>query len=151
MPDGWTRSEMESLADPRSYMRGVAYQRDGRVEIKQHDSDRVTAIVRGSMPYDVELRRTPRPSWSCNCPVGEDGGFCKHCVAVALEVAQPDRAADRRPTRNSGDGQPDLRHYLADSTPTSWSTCSSSRSGTTGGCGSASRHGRSQREAARWT
>jgi hypothetical protein len=94
----------------------MAYQRDGRVEIKQHDPDRVVAVVRGSMPYTVELRHAPRPSWSCTCPVGEDGEFCKHCVAAALAVPAPDRA--QRQSSRRGDGeQPDLRRYLAELDP----------------------------------
>ncbi len=93
-------------------MRGLAYQRDGRVEVKHHGPDGVAAVVRGSMPYDVALRTTPRPSWSCTCPVGEDGEFCKHCVAVALEIAAPDRAPGRS-SRRPDDEQPDLRRYLA--------------------------------------
>ena len=32
MPGVWTRGEVESLADPRSFLRGVGYQRGGRVE-----------------------------------------------------------------------------------------------------------------------
>jgi len=44
-------------------------------------------------------------AWSCNCPVGEEGTFCKHCVAVALEEARPDRQS-KRPDRSS-DQEPD--------------------------------------------
>ncbi len=112
MPSGWTRSEVESLAGPRSFMRGLVYQRDGRVELRQHDAGRVAAIVRGSVPYDVELRRRPKPSWSCSWPVGDDGEFCKHCVAVALEVADAE-PEQRRRARTSRDEQPDLRRYLS--------------------------------------
>jgi len=32
MPGVWTRSEIESLADPGSFLRGVGYQRGGRVD-----------------------------------------------------------------------------------------------------------------------
>jgi uncharacterized Zn finger protein len=92
-------------------MRGVAYQREGRVEIDEHHGDGVTAVVRGSMPYRVELRRNPGPSWSCTCPVGEDGEFCKHCVAVALEIAGAEREPKRR--RAKGDSEPDLPRYLS--------------------------------------
>lgn len=112
MIEGWTTEEVESLADPRSLMRGLAYRDDGRVELEHHGVDRVAATVRGSMPDHVELRRTPRLSWSCTCPVGEDGEFCKHCVAVAVEVAVPEGAPGRS-TRPRGEQQPDLRRYLA--------------------------------------
>lgn len=104
------RSEIESLADPRSFLRGYSYQRDGRVEVEERGGDAVTAVVRGSMPYKVELRRSPKVAWSCTCPVGEDGGFCKHCVAVALEAAGPETSATR-PRRKGQDG-PNLRRYL---------------------------------------
>lgn len=91
MPGVRTRREIESLADPGSFLRGVGYQRAGRVDIGDRHGDAVTAVVRGSMPYQVELHRSPKVAWSCTCPVGEEGTFCKHCVAVALEEAGPDR------------------------------------------------------------
>lgn len=112
MSESWTRSEVESLAAPRSFIRGLAYQGQGRVEIRFQDPDRVTALVRGSMPYEVELGRGAQPSWSCSCPVGEEGEFCKHCVAVGLEVAGAERDP-KRPRRTSGGKQPDLRTYVA--------------------------------------
>src|SRR5947209_77127 len=112
MATAWTRLEVESLADPRSFARGLVYQRDGRIEIGRQDTNRVTAVVRGSRPYDVELRRDPKRSWSCTCPVGEEGKFCKHCVAVALHFADVERAPKPTPTKVRGDS-PDLRRYLA--------------------------------------
>src|SRR5688572_4970950 len=80
MADVFTRRQIEDLAGPRSFARGLAYHGQGRVELEADDGKRVTAIVRGSMPYRVELRRGPQLAWSCTCPVGEDGDFCKHCV-----------------------------------------------------------------------
>ncbi len=112
MRGGWTRHDIEGLADDRSFMRGLAYRHQGRVEIEAHDGDVVTATVRGSMPYRVELRRAPKVSWSCTCPVGEDGDFCKHCVAVALEVAG-DGPGRRQPRRAKVDQGPDLGTYLS--------------------------------------
>lgn len=112
MVSGWTRTKVETLADPRSFLRGVAYQQDGRVEISKRSESTIVAVVRGSMPHEVKLRSTGKPGWSCTCPVGEDGTFCKHCVAVALEVAEPEPAAKptgrRRPSK-----EPDLRRYVA--------------------------------------
>ena len=109
---GWTRTKVETLADPRSFPRGLAYQRDGRVEIVKRSESTVVAVVRGSMPYDVELWSVGEPRWSCTCPVGEDGTFCKHCVAVALEVAEPEPAA-KRTARRRPSKEPDLRQYVA--------------------------------------
>jgi uncharacterized Zn finger protein len=110
MPGVWTRSEIESLAAPGSFLRGVGYQRGGRVEVGDRNGDAVTAVVRGSMPYHVKLRRNPTVGWSCNCPVGEEGRFCKHCVAVALEEAGPDRRS-KRPDRSNDEG-PDVRKFV---------------------------------------
>lgn len=112
MSGAWTRAEIEGLADARSFMRGLAYQHQGRAELDVRSSEVVTATVRGSMPYRVALRRAPTVSWSCTCPVGEDGVFCKHCVAVALEVGsnQFDR---RQPRRANQDDGPDLDRFLS--------------------------------------
>lgn len=113
MTGGWTRSEIESLASQRSYMRGLAYQREGRVEIGERSGDTITATVRGSMPYRVALRRDPKVAWSCTCPVGDDGEFCKHSVAVAL-VAAGREPEPRRPERSRrSDQEPDLRGFVA--------------------------------------
>ncbi|HEY3924177.1 MAG TPA: SWIM zinc finger family protein [Acidothermaceae bacterium] len=114
MSAAWTRHDIEGLSDERSFARGLIYRQQGRVEIEAHDGDVVTATVRGSMPYRVELRRTPKVSWTCTCPVGDDGDFCKHCVAAALEVADDgsDRAGTRA-RRAKRDAGPNLRTYLS--------------------------------------
>jgi uncharacterized Zn finger protein len=46
---------------------------------------RVGASVEGAETYTVELAAADGGLHaSCTCPVGRDGAFCKHCVAVAL-------------------------------------------------------------------
>jgi uncharacterized Zn finger protein len=43
--------------------------------------------VRGSSTYEVNLSLDDdEPAYDCSCPVGMDGRFCKHAVAVALVV-----------------------------------------------------------------
>jgi hypothetical protein len=42
----------------------------------------------------------------CDCPWGEEGNFCKHCVAVALVYLYESEHGDRVPRR------PDLRPHL---------------------------------------
>lgn len=113
MSGGWTRSEVESLADPPSFMRGLVYEREGRVEIDEGGGGTVTAVVRGSMPYRVELRRDPKVAWSCTCPVGEAGAFCKHSVAVALAAAGPERGPEARARTKGKAQEPDVRAYVA--------------------------------------
>ena len=104
------------LAGHNSYARGLGYQSDGRVEIVAASGARVVATVRGSMPYPVELWiEGGEPAWSCGCPAAEDGSFCKHAVAVALDVAEPE--APRFPPAPTGlpterADEPDLAAYV---------------------------------------
>src|SRR5207247_1715606 len=67
----------------------------------------VRATVIGAAPYRVGLRRdrSGALTGSCTCPVGEEGAFCKHCVAVGLAVA-----GDAGPTRD------DVRAYVSSRT-----------------------------------
>jgi len=104
------------LAGHNSHARGLGYQSDGRVEIVAASGTRVVAIVRGSMPYPVELWiEGGEPAWSCGCPAAEDGSFCKHAVAVAFDVAGP--GASRFPPAPAGSAadrtdEPDLAAYV---------------------------------------
>jgi uncharacterized Zn finger protein len=57
----------------------------------------ITARVAGTDTYRVELtvrRRTLE--YSCTCPVGCDGAFCKHGVAVGLAWLDPRRSRPRK-------------------------------------------------------
>jgi uncharacterized Zn finger protein len=103
------------LAGPRAFARGAAYHHDGRVELGTVSADRVQAVVRGSRPYEVHLSAAAAElAWSCSCPVGSDGEFCKHCVAVALSVGNADTDAPRQPrrARKADRDKVDLRSYL---------------------------------------
>ena len=53
--------------------------------------------MRGSATYKVQLwMNDGELEFACSCPVGPDGMFCKHAVAVALIAADPDRAGGER-------------------------------------------------------
>ena len=59
-----------------------------RVDVAELLDHAVTATVAGSTPYLVRLAVGRRGvEHRCSCPVGDDGAFCKHLVAVALAVA----------------------------------------------------------------
>src|ERR1700684_126643 len=76
---------VERLASPRSFARGASYLDEGRVGPLRIGAGRVNATVQGSDSYAVELRISDgRLRFACSCPVGIEGEFCKHCVAVAL-------------------------------------------------------------------
>src|SRR5262249_3291655 len=50
------------------------------------DGGRITATVEGTEEYEVDLHVEGGLGGECGCPYGEEGNFCKHCVAVALGV-----------------------------------------------------------------
>lgn len=73
------------LASTRSFERGVAYLEDGHVGALRVSAGRIAATVQGAESYAVELGADGGGlRFACSCPVGCEGAFCKHCVAVAL-------------------------------------------------------------------
>jgi len=87
--DVFSVQTMGDLAGQYVYERGVGYHAGGRVEPVEGSDQRVEAVVRGTLPYTVELWvDRGKPAWSCTCPFAEDGSFCKHCVAVGLLFAE---------------------------------------------------------------
>ncbi len=79
----WTEADLPDLTDPATIGRGRAYARSGRVVAVRRRGDAVEAEVAGSETYRVRLTGS---SWSCDCPVGVSGAFCKHCVAVVVDL-----------------------------------------------------------------
>jgi len=64
--------------------RGADYFRKGRVRIDHASASRIVATVRGSSPYQVELKReSGKLDVSCTCPYF-DIDLCKHIWAVLL-------------------------------------------------------------------
>jgi uncharacterized Zn finger protein len=73
------------LAGPRSLERGEEYVEWGAVGRLSVGAETVAATVQGTHPYEVRIRvEDGRLAFACSCPVGVEGAFCKHCVAVAL-------------------------------------------------------------------
>lgn len=81
-----TLSAIRTLADAKSFERGRAYYRDGAVSRLTERDGELSATVRGTYRYHVEFAvgNDDTLHYACNCPVGDDGAFCKHAVAVAL-------------------------------------------------------------------
>ncbi len=105
----FARRQVEALADRRSFERGLLYAANGRVGKRTVTELSAAAKVRGSSSYQVKLWLDHgQAAFDCSCPVGVDGKFCKHAVAVALvvtdAVAEPGRRAD---------AVIDIRAYLA--------------------------------------
>src|SRR5882724_7330151 len=83
-----TRQNLRQLAGDRSFERGEEYFARQQVDILVDHAGRLTAIVHGSDEYHVTLspanNADPNLDYNCSCPMGQDGNFCKHCVAVSL-------------------------------------------------------------------
>lgn len=106
----FARRSVEAMAGPRSFPRGLAYATDGHIEELVVDADSARATVQGTRPYRVRLwvDEDCEAGHACSCPVGEDGTFCKHAVALALVAT-----GTVTPPAGPQETQVDLRVYLA--------------------------------------
>ncbi|MGC2997548.1 SWIM zinc finger family protein [Streptomyces sp. G35A] len=83
---GFGEDDLRALAGTRSFERGLGYlDAVSGLEVGEHS---VTAVVHGTDVYEVELTLggDDGPSGWCDCPYGQEGNFCKHCVAVGLTM-----------------------------------------------------------------
>ena len=89
--NAFARRSVEAMADRRSFERGLLYAANGRVGKPAVTASSVKAKVRGSSSYQVKLLLDDEdePAYDCSCPVGQEGKFCKHAVAVAVVVSDP--------------------------------------------------------------
>lgn len=89
-----TLERLSTLADARTVARGTAYATSERVRNVRISATSIVAEVRGTARYLVRLwQEGGLPTGSCTCPVGADGLFCKHCVAVAIVATDGAAAA----------------------------------------------------------
>jgi superfamily II DNA or RNA helicase len=79
-------SALETDFDPGTRSRGAQYFRMGAVRIERASDSRVTAWVKGSRLYEVEIRWDIGEGLSlrCACPYFGSGGPCKHLWATVL-------------------------------------------------------------------
>lgn len=88
---------VRELCTDAVFDRGRNYREDGRIRRLDRVGDTVTATVRGSRLYDLELDLDANGfDPSCTCPYGGPGE-CKHVVAVLLALAEelPEDLGDR--------------------------------------------------------
>ncbi len=84
-----TKEKLRELTDSGSWDRGVGYFEQGRVFRLMVDGTTVIAKVIGTHEYKVELwAGEDRIHGACTCPMGDEGVFCKHCVATGLECLE---------------------------------------------------------------
>jgi uncharacterized Zn finger protein len=84
----FTEVDLKAAAGPLSYDRGLDYL--SQVKDLDFDGPEITATVYGSDAYEVCLTVDTGRSGNivlvgdCSCPFGQEGNFCKHCVATGL-------------------------------------------------------------------
>lgn len=91
---GFAEDDLRALAGDRSFARGLGYL-DAVSGLEVGESS-VTAVVHGTDTYEVELTLGDGVSGWCDCPYGQEGNFCKHCVAVGLTVLRRAEAIPRQ-------------------------------------------------------
>jgi hypothetical protein len=85
--DALDRELLEAHAGWLIYMRGVDYAAHGHVTDLQADASRTTAVVQGTRPYDVAIESVGSTLvFECACPMGVADEFCKHLVALGVEL-----------------------------------------------------------------
>ncbi len=76
---------LRRLAGARAFARGEEYFAGEQVGALVEQAGTVAAKVQGTRTYRVKLwRNGGELDYACTCPVGQDGAFCKHGVAVGL-------------------------------------------------------------------
>ena len=103
-----TAEAIAKLVDEKTLARGADYFERGLVTLVDVLPSEVVSEVLGTDSYDVRIFVGDRAKlgYECNCPIGHDGAFCKHCVATALawfgqgEIVTADgRASDKGEAR----------------------------------------------------
>ncbi|MBA2783766.1 MAG: hypothetical protein H0T74_12760 [Rubrobacteraceae bacterium] len=104
-----THDVLLDLAGERYFERGEGYHRGGHVySLVEYDRVIVAKVV-GTEEYRVRLWTEDGLAYSCDCPLGVDGAFCKHCVAVGLAWLEGDFSED---TPGGAATMDDVRVYL---------------------------------------
>jgi len=110
---GFTVGDLLARAGAGSFERGQQYV--DQVTDLHRSPQGVRATVAGGYPYDVLLTfdRELGVDGQCNCPYGEEGNFCKHCVAVGLALLDAESEPDADPLAGPALDPDPIRRYLA--------------------------------------
>jgi len=88
------RKQLKSHAGAAAFGRGEGYYESGRVGNLRFHTHGVQAKVSGQHVYQVRLDWSDGFDYRCNCPMGEQGDCCKHCVAVGFAWLNRDKKQD---------------------------------------------------------
>jgi len=76
---------IQKLARGATFARGRTYGAEGRVKALAKKGVQLVGAVHGTSLYAVSIWVTSDGfGYTCSCPAGTEGDFCKHCVAVAI-------------------------------------------------------------------
>lgn len=91
----FSRKQVARLGGQRVLGRALLIRPEFIEDLNTSDVE-ISATVRGTLPYNVKLWiiGKNRPAYSCTCPQGDDGAFCKHCAAVALLLHEKGTSRD---------------------------------------------------------
>lgn len=104
-----TKEKIIELSGSTYFKRGEEYFRSGAVFNLAQQGEKITARVVGTHTYKVSIWKSGRYlEYSCNCPLGYDDEFCKHCVATALAWIEKKQDG----TIGSGGSLQDIASYL---------------------------------------
>jgi uncharacterized Zn finger protein len=133
LTDVLTLRAIQELADARMFARGMAYFHGGAVGLLDTDECEARASVQGTQRYRVRLAAGSggELDYECDCPVGDEGIFCKHAVAVALswlentgeEVFEPSEKKSVQPRKKRKTHGEQIREYpetLSEGTLREW-------------------------------
>ncbi|MBN1289090.1 MAG: SWIM zinc finger family protein, partial [Actinobacteria bacterium] len=86
LADLLTLHSLVDMSVERSFACGGDYFSSGYVRSLAEYGDSVSARVLGNYVYEVRFWINENSlMYSCTCPMGDRGVFCKHCVATGLE------------------------------------------------------------------
>lgn len=106
-----TESALLEEAGDRAFARGAAYFESGAVTDLVVSDETINARVVGGDEYAVQLwNEDGELGYSCTCPVGDDGIFCKHGVAAGLAWLAKQQGT---PPRRGKDDLAGIRDWLA--------------------------------------
>ena len=111
------RRTLRRMAGARPFERGEDYFAAGQVRALVRHEEAITAKVLGTREYRVKLWVANGDlEFSCTCPVGTDGAFCKHCVAVGLAWLGQDHegGATSKQSAKRSVTMDDVRTHLTD-------------------------------------
>lgn len=102
------RDALLDLSGERYFERGEGYNLEGRVRSLVEHEGTIAAKVLGTEEYRVRLWAGDGAlDYTCDCPLGVDGEFCKHCVAVGLAWLEGDVSGESPATTMN-----DVKTYL---------------------------------------